>query len=166
MTSKLLGLIAVGLLAGLAATIADAGPIATSADQFVYSVAGGPTWTWSEASSPTPTSFSSGVYFSLPSVAGDPGGGVGVLDFYAQASGGGFDSNANTFYADQVYMNDESAPMFVAGTYTGVDGDGAAATLVISGISSVPEPATLTLLGFGIAGLGLARKRKGSTRAA
>lgn len=169
MTSKLLGLAAAGLLAGLAATSASAGPIATNFDQFVYSVTDGPTWTWVEPSNPTPTTYASGVYFSLPSVVGDPGGGVGFLDFYAQASAGGFDSVANTFYADnnaQVYLNDESAPLFVPGIYTGTDGTGVAATLAISGIPSVPEPGTLALLGFGIAGAGLVRKRKGPIRAA
>lgn len=139
--------------------------------QFVYSVVGGNTWTWTELASPTV--FDSGtVYFKVQGVSADPsGGGSGYLVFYNAYFGGGFDAvNGNFqfsahFIPDnqaQLYTGTEQNPTFSTGVFYGFDNlFNSNATLVISDVA-VPEPSTYAILAgtLAIGALAAAKRRK------
>lgn len=165
MRSGVVGLLITACVAALVASNAAAGAL-----QFTYTVfgapttpAGGPTWTWTSPSSPIVVD-PNPVRFYLPVVV-ESNGNVGnwILEFWDDGSGGGFTAAGGgpvNFYSSQLFTLDaEFRPTFLTGTFIGYDGlnDDGPASLTIS---DVPESGTLALLGLGLAGLGLSRRRK------
>lgn len=164
MKSRILGLVAVGLLAGLVVA-PEARAVSISA--FSYLGDDGTTLTFALPTQPIdPPQVVSGGFDSLnvdivlnetPTIAHD-------ISFFTAANGGGFDVNpvdAPGFgaFGPVVFSGTTTAPTFVDGVYEMLDFDGLRqGTMTIT--STVPEPGTLTLLGLGLASLGLMRRRK------
>jgi len=143
---------------------------AASADtlQFVVSAQGG-SGTFTLLRNPTVTSFSSGNDFTV-TVNNGKLNLLGynfltppfVLEFSNTSAGGGFGLVVPYWgylqlKGAQMFTGSDSAPTFYLGTYFFNTGFGLVKVQVTS--ASVPEPSTLLLLGFGLMGLGLFRKR-------
>lgn len=131
-----------------------------------------PPFTFNVDSNPTPIIFNSSFFRAPISNATGFFEGVTVLNFYSANNGGLFDSF--NFNGPQIYTGSTQAPsLFQSGQFAALldDGDGLnpTGTVTISDISVVagaaPEPATwaMMLVGFGVVGLGLRRRRQTTT---
>jgi hypothetical protein len=72
-------------------------------------------------------------------------------------NGGLYVTGGDGISGSQYYTGDESAPTFITGTYTdqtSYTGSSIPATVTITDVSSVPEPAAWTLMLAGFGGLG------------
>lgn len=163
MKSRILGLVAVGVLAGLVVA-PEARAVSISA--FSYLGDDGTTLTFALPTQPIDPPQILGGFNNLdvdivlngtPTIASDIG-------FFTPANGGGFsmqpvDVPGFGAFGPVVFSGTTTAPTFVDGVYEMLDFDGRRqGTMTIT--STVPEPGTLTLLGLGLAGLGLMRRRK------
>jgi len=155
-------------IAGLTGIMLFVSPVVARADalQFVVSTQAG-SGMFTLLRNPTVTSFSGGNYFTVTVNNGSINL-LGysyptppfVLGFSNTSTGGGFGLVVpNLGYLQlkgaQMFTGLDSAPTFSTGSYFFNTGFG----LVTVNVTAVPEPSTLLLLGFGLVGLGLLRKR-------
>jgi hypothetical protein len=137
--------------------------------QFTYDF-GGNTFTWVLPASPTPSDFTSGVFFDITNVPYWENGVAqtpGTFDFYNLSDEGGFDLYVGSTiilnaFGSQVYSGPENAPTFLIGTPVDLNNgnpDGPMGSL--SEGSATPEPSSLLLLAGGLLSfIGLAWKRR------
>jgi PEP-CTERM motif len=160
----LIGCLLVAVCALISATRAKADDV----DQFTYDF-GGNTFTWELPTSPTPTSFTIGVYFDIANVPYSENGvpeTPGTFDFYNTSDGGGFDLYVGTTvilndFGDQVYSGAESAPTFLIGVPFDLNNGSPSGPMGSLSTTATPEPSSLLLLAGGLLSfLGLAWKRR------
>jgi hypothetical protein len=129
-------------------------------------------FTFSIATNPVPTTFSSGR-FTIDNVTTHEIGQFGQsLDyganyaFYTDDEGGGFENGFVAYFGPQEFGGTTAAPIFYNGVYDLSDfgGGPVVGTLTITNgaMLGVPEPASwaLMLAGFGAAGVALRRRAK------
>lgn len=146
-----------------------------SALTYVFTVSGSSEGSWELPASPVPDTVFPDA-FRIASVTGTLGGApfTAFMEFYLSSSGGGICAGSGCSLIDlsrpQLFSGTTAAPTFVLGAYAMNDVRGnpvARLTIAEAGSVDVPEPGSraMLILGLGLVGAGLRRRREATVTA-